>query len=116
VQPDRHPVGGTRRLPSPTVPTDDRGVRRSGGGWCETPAQAPNPDDPRSLRLATMVRQIARAGAGGRAGRWRRHGQGSRWPSRCRGPTIKYPEVSAAAGWPRLVDEAETTEVEMTHD
>jgi hypothetical protein len=43
MHPDRHPVGGTRRLPSPAVPADDRGVRRSRGGWCETRLKPPIP-------------------------------------------------------------------------
>jgi hypothetical protein len=92
MQPDRHPVG--RHGPSPLT---DRTGRRS---WRQTVTRlmvrdpqlrAPNPNDPRSLRLATMVRQIARARAGGRAGRWRRHEQGSRRRSRCPRARCQHP-------------------------
>jgi hypothetical protein len=77
----------------------------------------PNPNDPRSLRLATMVRQIARARVGGRTGRWRRHRQGSRRRSRCPRARCQHPGSTRRRRAPAsLVDEVETTEVEMTHD
>jgi hypothetical protein len=83
VQPDRYPVGGTRRLPLPTVPATIAASDAHAVDDARPSLKHPNPNDPRSLRLATMVQQTARAGAGGRAGRWRRHGQGSRRRSRC---------------------------------
>jgi hypothetical protein len=63
-----------------------------------------------------MVRQIARAGAGGPAGRWRRHGQDRGGDLVVCGPAVNIREVLDAAGLASLVDEVETREVEMTHD
>lgn len=51
-------AGSPRRPYRPTIAASD--AHAVDGG--ETPAQAPNPNHPRSLRLVTMVRQIARAG------------------------------------------------------
>jgi hypothetical protein len=116
VQPDRHPVGGTRRLPSPTVPADDRGVRRSRGGWCETQLKPLIPtiravsawqrrsDSSHELELAAALEDGGGTGKD-RGGDLVVEGQLS-----------KIRKYSAAAGWPWLVDEAETTEVEMTHE
>ena len=116
VLPDRHPVRGTRRLPSPTVPADYRGVRRSRGGWCETQLQPPIP----------TIRAVSA---------WQRWSDRSHEPELAaaledgsvtgkdrgsdlvvRGPAVNIREVLDAAGLASLVDEVETTEVEMTHD
>ena len=62
-----------------------------------------------------MVRQIARAGAGGLIALLDASRLSSKVFVVC-GPAVNTREVLDAAGLVSLVDEVEITEVEMTHD
>jgi hypothetical protein len=95
---------------------DDRGVRRSRGGWRETQLKAPIPTirafsawQRRSDRSHELELAAALEDGGGT-------GKDRGGDLVVEGQLSKIRKYSAAAGWPWLVDEAETTEVEMTHE
>jgi hypothetical protein len=117
MQPDRHPVG--RHGPSPLT---DRTGRRSWrqtvtGGWCETPSSEPPIPTIRAVsawqRWSDRSHEPELAAAledGGATGKDRGG------DLVVRGPAVSIRDVLDAARPPSLVDEVETTEVEMTHD
>jgi hypothetical protein len=99
------------------VPADDRGVRRSRSGWCETQIKPPkshrSAQSPLWQRWFDRSHELELAAAledGGRTGKDR----GGELV--VRGPAVSIREVLDAAGLASIVDEVETTEVEMTHD
>jgi hypothetical protein len=116
VRPDRHPVGGTRLSPRrpyrPTIATSDAHAVDSA-----RPSSSPPIPTIRAVsawqRWFDRSHELELAAAlddGGGTGKDR----GGELVV-C-GPAVNIREVLDAAGLASLVDEVETTEVEMTHD